>query len=173
MPENSAVPNAAFDLLVEQQSQSFTEAKAFNDWMPPEGQYTMVLKGIEKGVFKSQKDEKDYIRCSPVFIVLCPTDESVHNKECSPFYSTMQPGILKTLVTQLVGAPLATTVGLKEAIALLDSTIGTAYIVEVTKNAKGYVGLTIIDKANVNVATEAPAETEAPVADAPPAKDPA
>lgn len=118
-----------FEALLAQHNQEYVEAEVFSQWMPPVGEYLVLVEKVDKGA--SILDDGSQmlwwsLRCKIM------DEGSLLNRKFSIFCSSKAMGIVKGIVEALNnGNPVLG--GIKEADTVLDSAAGAVLQVEATK----------------------------------------
>jgi hypothetical protein len=137
--------DAGFEQLLADQNKGFQDAEAFDNWMPSDGQYTMIIKTVKSIVLSDKTTGKKDAGWRFSLIVVNPADPSMHNRECSSLFTMKVPGILKSLAIILSSGAVNANTGLAEANTIFLGSQGKAVLVEVSTNAKGYKNLKIVE----------------------------
>lgn len=121
-----------FEQLLAAQNKEFAEAKEFDDFTPPPGDYVFVLKGLDKGTYQDKKTDTQQIRISPELEIIAQNDDSVDGRSFRPFFSSKAWGSFKTFAREALGGNLPND--LKQVISDLKTKIGTVYEGRVEQN---------------------------------------
>jgi len=96
-----------FEQLLAEHNKDYKEAKEFSDWMPPDGDYTVVIKGCDKGV--STKGDTPLLWWKHTAEILAGEDPGLMGREfTSLFASSRSYGSAKSqakVITGGVSAP--------------------------------------------------------------------
>jgi hypothetical protein len=163
MPEQ----NLQFEALLEQQNKSFQEARPFNDWTPPVGQYTTYLKAVDTGVAEDKKSKEKYPWWNLSLVVVAPQDEALNNKETRVFVGMNRPAAFKTTINHMYGAPLPDDASLVEANDVIMKSIGQFFLIKVTESDQGKTFTDIKDRIEQTEDIAAPAPEVVATPDAP------
>ena len=136
--------DASFEQLLADQNKGFQEAEAFDNWMPSDGQYTMIIKAVKQVVLADKTTGNKDAGWRFTFIVVNPADPSIHNRECGALLTMKVPGILKSMAITLSQGALNASSGLADANKYFMEAIGKAVLTEVGTNAKGYKNLKVV-----------------------------
>jgi hypothetical protein len=127
-----------FDDVLKQSTQAYKEAEAFDDWMPPDGEYTAVVTSYGEGVVAKETDTFAWMKLQGK--LLTENDPELDGREFSlGYFTTKALGILKGAVAKLGGSKLECD-DLKLASELLKRSVGTIVNIKVatTVNKKNH-----------------------------------
>ena len=125
--------NAVFDAILGEAAEEFTQAEVYSNWMPPDGDYTVLLTEAKNGVKVDENNRFAWVRLTGR--ILDDHNPELNEKEFSVgYFTTKVPGIMKGAVSILAGKVIT---NLKEAITILTRSNGTVVVVNVfTKPSK-------------------------------------
>jgi hypothetical protein len=156
--------------MLSQFAGAYASAKETNDWMPPDGEYMVVLVEVDRGTFTDKKSGAVVPYFKPWVELQDGVDADgntlVGRRFGLGFMSLMptREGMLKTLVSRLAGA---TVNDLSVADGILSANIGTVLTVKVsTRESKGTM-YTNAYVQKVVASASAPATPDAAAAPAP------
>lgn len=121
--------------ILEQVASEFESAEVFNDWNPPDGEYTTVLTAYSDGV--TTRGSNKYAWWALTGRLLCPGNPELDQREFTigPFRST-GVGFLKAAMAVLAGEKVN---DVKQAEPILSGAVGKVVNVRVrtTENDRG------------------------------------
>jgi len=128
--------------ILEQVADEFANAEVFNEWKPPDGEYTTLIVAYSDGV--STRGSNKYAWWTLTGRLLCPSDPELDQKEYTigPYRSSAV-GFLKGAMSVLAGEKVN---DVKRAEPLLSAAVGKIVNVRVrtTENERGtYTNTTI------------------------------
>lgn len=114
--------------ILEETAEEFANAEAFDDWMPPDGDYTVLLTNAKTDV-KAYDDGSKMLWVRITGRILADHNPEVDQKEFTAgFFSSKAYGILKQAANVLKGSPCTSNT---EAIKVLMGCAGTVVILSV------------------------------------------
>jgi len=140
-----------FAKLLGENAAAFAEAEAFDDWMPPEGEYTTLIKKVKRGSYTKDGIEIPFWRISGQ--IHDPSLPEMDQKEYSVgFFTPASFRGLKTAINALTGTQIN---DLAAADAALDTIEGLLVKAGVKKNIKsGYFNVNILSVIPTEAAPE-------------------
>ena len=157
---------ADFDSVLAEVAEQYRQATPFEDFTPPDGDYTVMLNAIQTGV-KEEEGKPPYIWISVKGQLLCPNDLTLDRKVTSlGFFSTAtagRQGMFKGFVKSLLppdlpeGEELVDVDDIKQSIDFLTKQVENSLVVniQVKTNPKGYPNIKVL-----NVAEEVEPEAQ-------------
>ena len=116
-------------------AEEYRTAEAQSNWMPPDGSYTVVLTKYTNGV---KTGENKFAWFKMEGRIDAPNNPEVHDKSFSVgFATTKYPGLLKTFVSSIAGAPVD---NIGEIDAILEAAQGKIATVTVTTKTNKKTG---------------------------------
>ena len=135
-----------FEKLLGEHSAAFSEAEAFDDWMPPEGEYITLVGKVKRGSYTKESIEVPFWRiCGQI---QDPAMPEIDQKEYSLGYFTPSSFRgMKTFINAVTGEQIN---GLAEADKALDSIEGLmikTHVVETysEKHKRYFVNVKVLD----------------------------
>lgn len=96
--------SAEFMALLNQTAEEYRTSTASNDWMPPDGDYTVVISNYTNGM---KTGDSTFAWFKLEGRIDAPQNPEVHDKVFAlGFATTKYPGLLKTLVNAVAGVPV-------------------------------------------------------------------
>lgn len=121
------------DLIMHTASE-FESADAFSDWMPDNGDYVVLLTKVAKGAFQTDGAQQWYVRLTGK--ILAEGNPELDQREFTVgYYTGRAPGVFKSAVAVLAGRVVN---NIREAVDIVDASVGAVVSVNVSTNAKGY-----------------------------------
>ncbi len=118
----------AFESIMNEAAEEFANAEVFSDWMPPDGDYTVLLLETKKGAVDKEGQKYGWWRLPGT--IIDDTNPELGGKEFTVgYYTTKALGILKGAVSTLAGR---TVTALTEVPEILATSAGRVVIVSVT-----------------------------------------
>lgn len=111
-------------------SEDYANAQVYNSWMPPDGDYTVLLTGLDAGTVTSGDT---YMWWRLDGRILSEGSELDQEEFTVGFFTTKAPGILKGAVAVLSGRK---NTSLKEATPILEAAKDAGTIVEVNVSTR-------------------------------------
>jgi hypothetical protein len=116
----------------------FATAEAMSDWMPEDGDYTVVL---TKGSSGAKTGDNAMVWFKVVGTIDAPQNPELDKKAFTVgFATTKSLGAVKTMASAIAGRPV---LNIREVPAVVESCVGLVCNVTVKTSAKGYKNVTI------------------------------
>lgn len=152
--------DANFERVLEEHNQAYVESEAFNDWMPPDGEYVVLITKPSSGLGKDKETEMDLPWWKIMAQIQEENNQELDGKEFRvAFYSARNYGMMKTAAGILSGSPVGS---LKEASRVILSSAGIVLKVKVSTTPKKYKNCNILKVlvANTDGAGDVAAEVQ-------------
>lgn len=131
----SADLSAEMGNILEEIAEEFSQAEVFNEWMPPDGDYTVLITGYADGV--SVKGNKKYAWWRQDGRLLVPGDPSLDEKDFTlGFYRSTAIGFLKQAMAVIAGRKID---DVRQAQPLLAGAVG--WIINIRKSTTSKDGV--------------------------------
>jgi len=131
--------------ILSQTAKEFTEAKTFNNWLPPVGLWDFILVSVDRGI--KTDNNSSYAYWSVTGRVMSESSPEIDGKEFSLFLSTKALGTLKSAVSVLAGSPIN---DIQQVDGIITQNIGSMARLKVTqskskKNGNTYTNADIVE----------------------------
>jgi hypothetical protein len=127
-------------------SKEFADAQVFSSWMPPDGDYAVLVTEADTGISK-KSGQADMLWWRLTCQIESEGDPSLHNKTFSIAYNSLAIFNLKAALAALEGSIID---DVSQASRILQETVGNTLLVRVTrgqakKTGKKFIGTDILE----------------------------
>lgn len=124
-----------FMALLQQNAEEFKKAEVISDWMPPDGDYTVIGGAFSHGTV-SKDGQPPFGWFKLAARINAVSNPELHDKLFTMLYgTTKQVGLLKSAASQIAGFLVE---DIMQVPAILTQADGVVYSVSISTNKKGY-----------------------------------